>query len=136
MTTLVSRWEAASRKFIELAEAIPQDKAETELINGTRSCMGVLRHVGYWNCYVADSLYGRKAHDSENELSRDDYPDRAQVLRELERSSKEIRDGILLNRNDNWLDVTLMGLEHVSEHYGQLANYARLLGVTPPASRS
>jgi len=136
MATLVARWEAASRKFIELAEAIPEDKAETELISNTRSYMGVLRHVGYWNCYVADSLHGRKAHDSGNELSRDDYPDRTQVLRELERSSKDIRDGIGLNSNDNWLDLVLMGLEHLNEHYGQLAVYARLLGIIPPASRS
>lgn len=135
-TVLVKRWEAAEKKFMELAAVLPDDKIEIELVKGTRTCGGVLRHVAYWNRYVADSLQGKKAHDSANELPEVDYPDRAAILSELRKSSSEISRGIDRVLDAGSMELVSMALEHLSEHYGQLAIYSRLMGITPPASRS
>src|SRR5258708_3262048 len=86
-------WKGASRKFVDLARTIPDGGFESELVSGTRSCGDVLRHVAYWNRYFADSLNGRKADDSANELSRDDHPDKAPILTELEKTNREIANG-------------------------------------------
>jgi len=134
-SVLAARWKAASEKFCNLAKAIPDGKLESELVSGTRTCGGVLRHVAYWNRYVADSLNGRPADDTANELPPDVYPDKASILAELEKSSLEIANGLRRNFDARDLELISMAFEHLSEHYGQLVVYARLLGVTPPASR-
>lgn len=133
---LVTRWESAWKKFNQMAAEIPDDKLEAELVNGTRTCGSVLRHVCYWNRYVADSLNGKKAHDSANELPSKDFPDKARLLQEMEKSSGEIANGMNRKLDDKSLELISMAFEHLAEHYGQLAVYARLLGITPPASRA
>jgi uncharacterized damage-inducible protein DinB len=133
---LTARWNAASVKFVNLARAIPGDRLESELVNGTRTCGEALRHVAYWNRYIADSLSGRKADDSANELSRENYPDKARILEELEQTNREIANGMSRSLDGKALELICMGFEHLSEHYGQLVIYARLLGIVPPASRS
>lgn len=135
-TVLIGRWEAAAKKFIELAEVLPDEKFGIELVKGTRTSGGVLRRVAYWNRYVADSLQGRKAHDSANELAQDDFPDKATILLELRKSSGEISRGINRALDAGSMELIAMVLEHLSEHYGQIAVYSRLMGITPPASRS
>lgn len=135
-TVLTKRWESAAKKFIELAGVLPDEKFEKELVKGTRSCGAVLRHVAYWNRYIADSLNGRKADDSENELAREQFPDRAGLLRELKKSSREIAGGMGRALDGASMELIAMALEHLSEHYGQLVVYARLSGVTPPTSQA
>jgi len=133
---LAARWKATSGKFVDLARAIPDDRFESELVSGTRSCGDVLRHVAYWNRYIADSLNGRKADDSANELLRDDYPDKARILKELENTNNEIANGMHRNLDAKALELISMAFEHLSEHYGQMVVYARLSGIIPPVSRS
>lgn len=135
-TVLTGRWEAAARKFMELAAVLPDDKFEVELVAGARTCGGVLRHVAYWNRYVADSLQGKTAQDSANELAQEDYPEKAGILQELRESSNEISRGINRPLDADSMALIGMALEHLSEHYGQIAIYSRLMGITPPASRS
>lgn len=135
-TMLIGRWEAAGNKFMELAAVLPDDQFEVELVQGTRTCGDVLRHVAYWNRYVADSLQGKKAHDSANEMARVDYPNKAVLLVELAKSSGEISRGIDRALDTTSMERIAMALEHLSEHYGQIAVYSRLMGITPPASRS
>jgi len=133
---LAARWKAASKKLCDLARAIPDGRFESEQVSGTRSCGDLLRHVAYWNRYIADSLNGRKVDDSANELSRDDYPDKGPILAELEKTNREIANRMSRNIDAKVLELISTAFEHVSEHYGQLTVYARLLGVVPPASRS
>lgn len=135
-TVLTGRWEAAAKKFMELAAMLPDDKLETELVMGARTCGGVLRHVAYWNRYVADSLQGKKAHDSANELDRENYPKKTDILQELDAINSEISSGINRTLDARSIGLIAMALEHLSEHYGQIAIYSRLVGITPPASRS
>ena len=134
-TVLSERWTAAAKKFTELAAALPDPQLESELVSGARPCGGVLRHVAYWNRYVADSLNGKKADDSANELRREEYPGKAQVLNELGNSSREITGAASRKLDARSMELIGMALEHLSEHYGQLVVYARLMGVIPPVSR-
>jgi uncharacterized damage-inducible protein DinB len=133
---LTARWKAASGKFLDLVKAIPDDRLESKLVNGTRTCGDVLRHVAYWNRYVANSLNGREAHDSANELPHDDYPEKARILEELEEPNKQIAEGINRNLDAKAMGFISMAFEHLNEHYGQLVVYIRLLGIIPPTSRS
>src|SRR5579871_5561695 len=118
-TVLATRWQAAANKFMDLAATLPEGKFEAELAGGARTCDAVLRHVAYWNRYVADTLNGRKADDSGNELSKKDYRDKAAVLGDLKKSSCEIASGLNRGLDDKSLQAFCMGLEHLSEHYGQ-----------------
>lgn len=136
LTVLSGRWTAAAKKFMELAEVLPDDKLEVELVASTRTCGGVLRHVAYWNRYIADSLQGKKAHDDANELARKDYPEKTDILQELRESTSEISRGMNRTLDAGSMDLIAVALEHLSEHYGHLAVYSRLMGITPPASRS
>ncbi len=135
-TVLIERWEAASKKFMELAAVLPDDKFEIEMVKGTRTCGGILRHVAYWNRYIADSLQGKTAHDSANELAREDYQEKTAILQELRKSSGDISHGMNQTLDSGSMQLIAMALEHLSEHYGQIVVYSRLMGITPPASRA
>lgn len=135
---LAANWEQANRKLADLAGAIPQQSLETAPVKGLRTCGEVLRHVAFWNRYVADCLAGRAGNDQANELPQAAYPDGKSTLDELLRTSGEVaatlrqRGGALSRAHS---EMMMAFAAHTSEHYGQLAVYARLLGIVPPASR-
>ena len=58
------------------------------------------------------------------------------MLQELRKSSSEIMNGISRILDAGSMELIAMALEHLSEHYGQIVVYLRLMGITPPASRS
>lgn len=135
---LAERWEQTCRKIADLAEAIPAEHFETTPVADLRTCGAVLRHVGFWNRYVADLLAGRDADDSGNELRPADFPDKQSLRDELTRNAREVASAI--RKSDRAVtqqqrEMLMTFVEHTSERYGQLAVYARLLGIVPPASR-
>ena len=137
--SLATRWEQASRKVTELAEAFPAEKFESEMVPGTRTFGAVLRHIAFWNQYVADSLRGKKADDSLNELPRADYAEKDGILKAVQRTSDDAM-AALHERQAGFdlkaAEMVMAFIEHTAEHYGQMAVYARLLGIVPPASRA
>jgi uncharacterized damage-inducible protein DinB len=138
-TLLIGRWEQTSRKVEELAEVIPVDEFESRPLAGVRSCGEVLRHVAFWNQYVADTLNGKKADDAGNELPGATYSTKGSVLEALKRSSEDVATALGEHQAPVDLKTTeliMTFVEHTSEHYGQLVVYARLLGITPPTSRT
>ena len=139
VTLLAERWELTSRKIAELAESIPEEKFEMAPVAGLRTCGAVLRHVAFWNRYVADSLDGKSANDEANELPAAAYPTKRSVLEEVRRSSEDVASALRNHRGALSLktaELMITFVEHTSEHYGQLAVYGRLMGVVPPASRT
>jgi uncharacterized damage-inducible protein DinB len=135
---VAANWEQANRKLADLAEAIPSEKFETAPVQGLRACSAVLRHVGFWNRYVAETLAGKPADDQSNEFAQSAYPDKQSILSEILRTSDEVaailrQRGAALSAAHAGMMIAFTG--HTSEHYGQLAVYARLLGIVPPASR-
>lgn len=136
---LIGRWAQTSRKVAEIAEAIPVDEFESRPLAGVRSCGEVLRHLAFWNQYVADTLNGKEADDVGNELPGATYSTKASVLEALKRSSDDVATGLGEHEASVDLkttDLIMTFVEHTSEHYGQLVVYARLLGITPPTSRT
>jgi hypothetical protein len=136
-TDLLERWQAVAHKLEELARALPAELYDSRPHPAVRTPAEVLRHVAFWNQYVADTLRGAAASDG-NELPADRYPDKARIVDALRQSGREAgealrdRDGALAGDS---LRQVVPFLEHTSEHYGQLVVYARLAGIVPPASR-
>jgi len=136
---LVGRWEQASRKLAELAGVIPENEFDSHPVAGVRSVGELLRHVAFWNQYVADSLRGKKTDETGNELPATAYASKTGILEVLLRNSLEVATalGELHGPLDlKTTELIMTFVEHTSEHYGQLAVYARLKGIVPPASRT
>src|SRR5579864_5337161 len=135
---LVDRWERVSRKIESLAEILPEDGIEKAPVHGIRTYGAVLRHVAFWNQYVADCLNGKTADDTSNELPLAQYASKASALAALQRSSAAV--GVALRGRKTSLDpktteLIVTFLEHTSEHNGQLVVYSRLMGIVPVTSR-
>jgi uncharacterized damage-inducible protein DinB len=135
---LIGRWESAGQKIASLAEEIPESKFDYRPIDGVRSCADVLRHIAFWNVYVADRARGKKGDDTANELPKKEFSSKQQILSALKRSNadalsalKEHRSGL----NQDMAEVLVTFIEHNCEHYGQLVVCARLNGMIPPVSR-
>lgn len=137
-TLLADRWEQVSRKIESLAEILPEDGIEKAPVNGIRTYGAVLRHIAFWNQYVADRLNGKRTDDTSNELPLAQYSSKASALAALQRSSAAA--GVALRGRKTSLDpktteLIVTFLEHTSEHYGQLVVYCRLMGMVPVTSR-
>src|SRR5215470_8443497 len=137
-TFLADRWEQSAKKMAELAETLPESKLDWTPADGVRSYGGVLRHVAFWNRYVADCLNGKPANDALNELPATEYPTKAKILEALRQTSQDVAGALRaqpVSADRQSLELAVTFIEHNSEHYGQLADYARLMGLVPPASR-
>jgi uncharacterized damage-inducible protein DinB len=135
---LVSQWDQVSSKLQALAEAIPAQKFDFRPAEEVRTVAEVLRHVAFWNLYVADTLHDRKTDASANELPKEKYRSKQEIVSALKRSASQAAEGLRGSSSalsDEAAEMVLTFLEHNCEHYGQLAVYARLNGIVPPASR-
>jgi DinB family protein len=135
---LLKQWSDIGEKVVQLAEQFPEDKYEFKPVAGVRSFGDQLRHVAFWNGFVAKNARGEKADGKLNELPKAEYPTKAKVVAALKSSLAEAT--ALLKQGpetpsakltDLWVSFT----EHSGEHYGQLVVYYRLNGIVPPASR-
>ena len=133
---LTARWTEIGDKVVKLADAVPASAYERRPADDVRTFAEQLRHLAFWNLYARDVLRGGSPDGDANELPRAAYPDKPAVLGAL----RESFDGVVaeLARRDDIgasdVDTAVSFLEHAGEHYGQLAVYARLAGVVPPAS--
>lgn len=135
---LINRWEQASRKFADLAEEFPASKLEFKPSEDVRTVGDVLRHVAFWNQYVAETIRGKEADGNANELPKSKYGTKARILEELRRSADEGTAAMKEQRNGlspEQMETVASFTEHTCEHYGQLVAYARMNGIVPPASR-
>jgi hypothetical protein len=135
---LLRQWSDIGEKVVKMAEEFPEDKYDFRPVNGVRTFADQLRHVAFWNGFVAKSARGEKADGKLNELPKAEYPTKAKIVAALKSS---LADATALLKNgsaaptpkltDLWVSFT----EHSGEHYGQLVVYYRLNGIVPPASR-
>jgi uncharacterized damage-inducible protein DinB len=135
---LITRWEQSTEKLATLAEEFPESKFHYAPAKGVRTVSDVLRHVAFWNFYVADRASEKKADDTGNELSKDQFSTKKQILDALKRSSSAALKGLNQHRSGFTPEIAEMlvtFIEHTCEHYGQLVVYARLNGIVPPSSR-
>jgi uncharacterized damage-inducible protein DinB len=139
-TKLISRWEQSGAKLERLAEELPAEEWESKPVDNVRTFAAVLRHVAFWNQYVAATARGTKFDDSPNELPRNQYASKANVIAALKSSTAEAAAAFREREQAGGLEgetaeLVVTFLEHTAEHYGQLVVYARLNGIVPPASR-
>jgi uncharacterized damage-inducible protein DinB len=131
---LVDRWEQVSQKIEALAEVLPEDAIERPVVKGIRTYGAVLRHVAFWNEYVADRLNGKTGDDALNELPLAEYPTKARVLAAMKTSSAAVSSALRdqqTSLDPKTIELIVTFIEHTSEHYGQLVVYSRLLGIVP-----
>jgi uncharacterized damage-inducible protein DinB len=135
---LINRWEQVGQKPVALASEVPEDKFDYRPERAVRSFAGVLRHVAFWNLYVADTARGMSPNDADNALSESEFRTKARIIDVLKRSVGDA--AAALNNQKSGLspetaEMLVTFIEHTCEHYGQLVVYARLNGILPPASR-
>lgn len=135
--TLATRWEQGGAKLTQLAAELPAARWKTAPAGGTRSWGEVLRHVAFWNLYLAATLRGETADDSANELAAAEYSTKEAILDALGKSFESVSTAWRQRSSHDAqaAESMLAFLEHNAEHYGQLVVYARLAGIVPPASR-
>jgi hypothetical protein len=99
----------------------------------------LVRHVAFWNRYVCDCLLGESPDPSLNELPAEDYATKEKMIQALRQSAESVL-AVMRERGKHsemeTAELVVPFLEHTAEHYGQLVIYARLRGITPPASRA
>ena len=137
-TVLASQWQQLNEKIAALAEDFPESKYDFKCAADTRTFADVLRHLAFWNQFVADSALGKQPDGTPNELPAGDYATKSRILEALRRSSGDALEA--LHRQSSTLppgiaELYITFLEHSSEHYGQLAVYCRLNEIVPPISR-
>jgi hypothetical protein len=135
---LIDRWEQVCQKLVALAEEVPEIKFEYRPVTDVRTFADVVRHVAFWNRYVADCARGRKGDGTANELPRDGYSTKTRIVDALKRSAAdaaEVLKGTASGLSPEIAEMVVTFIEHNCEHYGQLVVYARLNEIVPPASR-
>jgi hypothetical protein len=134
---LIGRWEQVCQKFAALAEEIPENRFDYKPADAVRTVADVLRHVAFWNRYVADSARGKKGNDTRNELPRDEFSTKARIVEALTTSAADAAAALKENAaglSPEIAEMVVTFIEHNCEHYGQLVVYARLNRIIPPAS--
>jgi uncharacterized damage-inducible protein DinB len=137
-TRLIAQWEQISEKLIVLAGEIPANKFDFQPAKYVRTIAGVLRHVAFWNHYVADSARGKNPDGAANELPGKKFSNKAQIIDALKRSAADAAAALREHESGmapELAEMLVTFIEHNCEHYGQLVVCARLNGIVPPASR-
>src|SRR6185295_14295129 len=86
---LLKQWSDIGEKVVQLAEQFPEDKYEFRPVAGVRTFGDQLRHVAFWNGFVAKTARGEKADGKLNELPKAQYATKAAVVKALKDSLAE-----------------------------------------------
>jgi len=137
-TILIGRWEQAGNKLSALAEEFPAGKYEARPVDGVRTFGDVLRHVAFWNRFVTDTVLGKKADDTSDELPKAEFSTKARIIEALKGSTGDAASALRDRRelDPKTVELIVTFIEHTCEHYGQLVVYSRLMGLIPPTSRA
>ena len=136
-------------KFIELAQAMPEDRYGWSPGEGVMPVARVYAHVARYNYYYPATSLGVPAPGGEDaesiEQTTTAKPD---VVALLQRSRDHVRQTVqgmtdeqlaaptrLYGRDVPQWAVLLQLLAHMNEHLGQSIAYARMNGVVPPWSQ-
>ena len=146
---VLDSWNDVGRKLIAMAEDFPEDKYDFKPHPSQRSFAEQLLHAAGANYYFTNLATGEKP-PAEEDAKRDQYKTKADVVAYVKKS---IADGAaaLKAKGDEGVGERLTDpfshdkvrvadyaygfIEHMGEHYGQLAVYYRIAGLVPPESR-
>lgn len=146
---VVDSWNDVARKLTAMAEDFPEDKYDFKPNPAERTFAEQLLHAAGANYFFTNPVKGQKP-PAEEDPKRADYKTKADVVAFVK---KAMADGaaaiqakgdsgmndLLLdpysNRQVRVVDYAYGFVEHMGEHYGQLAVYYRVAGLVPPESR-
>ena len=135
---LLNHWNDIGEKVVKMAEEFPEQKYDFKPVDGVRTFADVLRHVAFWNNYLARSVRGEKVDTAPNELPKTEYATKAKIVAALKQSVADAAAELKKQPDTPPLKVAdgfTAFIGHNGEHYGQLVVYYRLNGLVPPASR-
>jgi uncharacterized damage-inducible protein DinB len=135
---LLNHWNDIGDKVVKMAEEFPEQKYDFKPVDGVRTFADVLRHVAFWNNYLARTVRGEKVDTAPNELSKTEYATKAKIVAALKQSVADAAAELQKQPDTPPLKVAdgfTAFIGHNGEHYGQLVVYFRLNGLVPPASR-
>jgi hypothetical protein len=84
--SLMTRWSEVGDKLVQLAEEFPAERYDFRPVPEVRSFAEQLRHLAFWNLYVAQKLRREEAHGDANELPATTHPSRAEIVPTLRES--------------------------------------------------
>ena len=145
-------WKMVQKEFTDLAEAMPEEKWNFKptqgAFEGARTFAEQVKHVACGNEAWAKKLGGEKPPAHCDLGGPNPAKTKAEILAYLKESFGMMDREIAATNMENLLsetkgpyagknrfEVMTAALWHVSDHYGQLVEYARTNGVVPPASR-
>ena len=143
------------RETVSLAEAMPDDKysfvPSGPEFKKSRTFGQQASHIAAVNFSVAAALLGEKAHDTgSDENGPSSLKTKADIVKYLKDSFaaahratagvttqtlNEMIKSAFGNNQVPRVSMLTVPVWHTFDHYGQMAIYARLCGVVPPASR-
>jgi uncharacterized damage-inducible protein DinB len=149
-------WNQIGKKLIAMARDFPEDKYDFKVQKDERTFAQNLLHVAAIDYFLIGKVSGSKVgpdfgKDFENP-SRDVYRTKADVVKLLEQAVAA-GAAVLKQQGDTGLDKTsdfgwetgqhvvrnayiwMSGIEHSTEHFGQLVVYYRANNLVPPESR-
>ena len=141
----LKQWDTLEKKFVGLAEAIPQEKYTWRPTPEVRSVSEVFLHVAGGNYFYLEGMGVPPPAGVERKNYEKSTSDRAKIVTELKQSFDLVRE-TLLKTSDADLEkparlygqpstvreVFFVLVTHQPEHLGQAIVYARECGVVPP----
>jgi uncharacterized damage-inducible protein DinB len=146
---VLAQWNDVGRKLITMAEDFPEDKYDFKPTPGQRTFAEQLLHMAGANYFFIDIANGEKP-PAQEDPARSKYKTKADVVafvkKSLEDGAATIKTkgdagmaGMMVDPFENQqvrvFDWAYGFIEHMGEHYGQLAVYYRVAGLVPPESR-
>ncbi len=146
---LLDSWNDTGRKFIAMAEDVPEDKYDFKPNPAERSFAEQLLHAANANYFFINPFTGQKP--PVGDPKRDSFKTKADVVAFVKKSfsdgatlikqkgdsgmSDRAMDPFAKDQQVRMSDLAWGFIEHSGEHYGQLVVYYRLAGLVPPESR-
>jgi uncharacterized damage-inducible protein DinB len=146
---VLDQWNDVARKLIAMSEDFPEDKYDFKPTPGQRSFAEQMLHAAGANYFFINIANGEKP-PAQEDPSRAKYKTKADVVAYVKKSMEDgaatIKAkgdagiaGMMVdpfeNKQVRVFDWAYGFIEHMGEHYGQLAVYYRVAGLVPPESR-
>lgn len=146
---VLDQWNDVARKLIVMSEDFPEDKYDFKPTPGQRSFAEQLLHAAGANYFFTNLVKGEKP-PAQEDPARTAFKTKADVVAYVKKSMDDGAAAIKAkgdagmagmmvdpfeNKQVRVFDWAYGFIEHMGEHYGQLAVYYRVAGLVPPESR-
>jgi uncharacterized damage-inducible protein DinB len=146
---VLEQWNGVGNKLIVMAQDFPEDKYDFKPTPAERSFAEQLLHAAGANYFFTNLVKGEKP-PAQEDPARSSFKTKADVVAYVKKSMEDGAAAIKAkgdtgmagmmvdpfeNRQVRVFDWAYGFIEHMGEHYGQLAVYYRVAGLVPPESR-